>query len=117
MLGLETPTNTPIFVFPLDVGGQFTGPPKVPRREMHAVSESDVNIFLEDIHKSPYNALFYMDLFTGMRRSELLAIQWKSVDLKLCLISVNRTMHVYLPAVIKGRSFSSSQRPANHAAL
>jgi integrase len=68
--------------------------PKVPAHEMKVMSKSDYNNFLEYIQDSPYYALFYTALFTGMRRSELLALEWKSVDLLLCLVSINRTMHV-----------------------
>ena len=40
-----------------------------------------------------YYALFYTALFTGMRRSELLALRWKDVDFLMLQISVNRTLH------------------------
>jgi integrase len=67
--------------------------PKVKHREMRILSESEVHIFLEYARSTPYYALFYTALFTGMRRSELLAIRWSDVDLLLCQISVNRTLH------------------------
>jgi integrase len=37
--------------------------------------------------------LFYTLLFTGLRRSEALALRWRDVDLILGYISVNRTLH------------------------
>ena len=36
--------------------------------------------FLEAAKDSPYYALFYTNLFTGMRRSELLALRWQDID-------------------------------------
>lgn len=68
-------------------------PPRIQRHEMRAMSESDIHIFLEFAKSTPYHALFYTALFTGMRRSELLALRWSDVDLILCQFYVNRTLH------------------------
>ena len=68
-------------------------PPRVQRHEMHTMNESDIHIFLEFAKSTPYYALFYTALFTGMRRSELLAIRWSDVDLILCQLSVTRALH------------------------
>jgi integrase len=78
---------------------------------MHTLSEDDVHTFLEAAKKTPYYALFYTALYTGMRRSELLALRWSDVDLLLCQIYVTRTLHhlrdgsiVYrAPKTAKGR--------------
>ncbi|GAG61989.1 unnamed protein product, partial [marine sediment metagenome] len=67
--------------------------PKVERHEMKVMSEANIHIFLEYAKSTPYYALFYTALFTGMRRSELLGLRWSDVDLLLCQISVNRTLH------------------------
>ncbi len=67
--------------------------PKVKRHEMQVMSETDIHIFLEYAKSTPCYALFYTALFTGMRRSELLALRWSDVDLLLCQASVNRTLH------------------------
>jgi integrase len=61
--------------------------------EMNVMTEEDLNKFLEVIRPTPYYALFYTALFTGMRRSELLALRWSDIDLLLCQISVSRAMH------------------------
>ncbi len=68
-------------------------PPKVQHHEMHTMNESDIHIFLEFTKSTPYYTLFYLALFTGMRRSELLALRWSDVDLILCQLSVTRTLH------------------------
>ena len=67
--------------------------PKVKRHDMQVMSESDIHIFLEYAKDTQYYALFYTALFTGMRRSELLALRWSDIDLLLCQISVSRTLH------------------------
>jgi integrase len=67
--------------------------PKVKRHEMQTMNETDIHLFLEMARSTPYYALFYVAIFTGMRRSEILALRWSDVDLLLCQISVNRTIH------------------------
>jgi len=72
--------------------------PKIQRPEMHPMSENDLNRFLDAARQSDYHALFYTYLFTGLRRSELLAVRWCDVDMLGMQISVSRTMQ-YLNGV------------------
>jgi integrase len=67
-------------------------PPREHRSEMHTMNESDIHTFLEAAKNTDYYALFYLALFTGMRRSELLALRWNDIDLLLCQLSVTRTL-------------------------
>ncbi|MFH0768983.1 MAG: site-specific integrase [Chloroflexota bacterium] len=67
--------------------------PRVQHHEMQTMNETDVHIFLEMARSTQYYPLFYTALFTGMRRSELLALRWCDLDLILCQLSVNRTLH------------------------
>jgi len=67
--------------------------PKVQRAEMHTLSEDDIQTLLEAAKPGLYYPLFYMALFTGMRRSELLALRWCDVDLLLCQAYVSHTLH------------------------
>ena len=86
-------------------------PPYAERPEMHTWSEDDITRFLESVKDTPYYALFYTALFTGMRRSEFLALKWSDIDLLLCQVYVNRSLHqlrdgsiVYrAPKTAKGR--------------
>jgi integrase len=91
--------------------------PKVPEHEMQTMSQNDMHIFLEYARKGPYYALFYTDLFTGMRRSELLALQWKDVDLLLMQISVNRTIHVMRYGTYKGQVIYKQPKTAKSRRL
>jgi len=68
-------------------------PPRPQRSEIRTMSEDDLNKFLEAAQETPYYALFYLALFTGMRRSEILALRWSDVDLLLCNIYVSRSLH------------------------
>ncbi len=68
-------------------------PPHFQRAEIQIMGEDDIQRFLEAAKSTPYFALFYLALFTGMRRSELLALRWSDVDLLLGQISVSRSLH------------------------
>lgn len=66
--------------------------PKIQRHEMHVMNEVDLHIFLEMARSTNYYSLFYLLLFTGMRRNEVLALRWQDIDLLLCQLSVTRSM-------------------------
>lgn len=71
-----------------------TNPPKDQKTEMRTMSESDIHIFLEYARNTEYYPIFYLALFTGMRRSEILALRWSDVELLAPIqISVNRALH------------------------
>jgi integrase len=67
--------------------------PRARRNEMQTWDEYEINRFLETAKDSPYYTLFHTALFTGMRRSELLAIRWCDVDFIFSQISVSRSLH------------------------
>ena len=75
-------------------------PPHVDRTDMKVWGENEVTQFLETAKSTPYYALFYTALFTGMRRSELLALRWQDVDSIVGQVYVSRSMHQ-----LKDRSF------------
>jgi len=66
--------------------------PHPEHREMKTLSESDIHILLEFSRDTEYYPMWYTYLFTAMRRSELLALQWKNVELLGCTISVTRSL-------------------------
>jgi integrase len=61
--------------------------------EIQIWNEDELNQFLEAAKDTPYYTLFYIALFTGMRRSELLALRWQDIDMVNGRISVNRCLH------------------------
>jgi len=64
--------------------------PQARRVEMQIWNEDEVSQFLEFAKASPYYELFYLALFTGMRRSELLALRWADIDLLTGQVHVSR---------------------------
>ncbi len=67
--------------------------PRSRRPDMQTWNEAELNVFLEAAKDTQYYALFYTALFTGMRRSELLALRWQDFDFIYGQIYVNRSMH------------------------
>jgi integrase len=72
-------------------------PPRVQRPELRTWDEDDIQTFLEYAKDSPYYTLFFTALYTGMRRSELLALRWGDIDFIMGQVHVNRSLH-YLKA-------------------
>ncbi|PKB75885.1 MAG: hypothetical protein BZY85_06905 [SAR202 cluster bacterium MP-SAtl-SRR3965592-G1] len=67
--------------------------PKFRPKEMRTFNQDDMLSFLESVKETEYYPVFYTALFTGMRRSELLALRWSDVDLDLGFISINTSLH------------------------
>ena len=65
--------------------------PRSHQKEMQTWDDFEVRQFLESAKDSPYYALFHTALYTGMRRSELLGLQWRDVAIQK--IHVNRSLH------------------------
>lgn len=79
--------------------------PRIKRSEMLTWDEHELSQFLEAARdSSQYYELFYLALFTGMRRSELLALRWQDIDLILGQVYVSRGLHQ-----LKDTSFVFSQ--------
>jgi integrase len=68
-------------------------PPRPDNKEMVTLEPENVHVFLDAAHDTPYYVLFYTALYTGLRRSELLGLRWKDVDLDLATLSVVQTLH------------------------
>ena len=71
-----------------------TTPPRPARKEMRTLSEEDVARFLLVARQSPLYGVFLSLLYTGARRSEILALKWRNVDLVMGTITISRALHV-----------------------
>ncbi|MGP8081150.1 MAG: tyrosine-type recombinase/integrase [Dehalococcoidales bacterium] len=68
-------------------------PPHAEKAEMKIWEEDEIKKFLDSIKDSSYYPLFFLSLFTGLRRSELLAIRWQEVDFIYCQLYISRSIH------------------------
>ena len=66
--------------------------PRVPRKEMHALTLEEARTFLACIKGDPLEALYILALTTGMRRGELLALKWEDIDMAHSTLQVRRTI-------------------------
>ena len=66
--------------------------PKAPHTEMQIWNEFEVITFLDAAKSTPYHCLFYIAIFSGARRGELLAFRWQDFDLKTGQISISRSV-------------------------
>ena len=56
-------------------------PPKPRRKEMTALDYSEIQRFLDVASGSPYGPLFFLDIYTALRRGELLGLRWRAINL------------------------------------
>jgi integrase len=66
--------------------------PHIHRNEMQTWDEFEIIHFLEVAKDSPYHTLFFTALYTGMRRSEMLALRWQDIDFLFSQVSVSRSL-------------------------
>ena len=55
---------------------------------MKTLDADGVRSLLEVATDTPYYSLFHLGIHTGLRRSELLGLRWKDVDLDMGTLSV-----------------------------
>lgn len=67
-------------------------PPKVNRKQIKCFSTEQAKEFLKCLENESlkYKVIFYILLLTGMRRGELLGLEWSDIDFENNTISINR---------------------------
>jgi integrase len=68
-------------------------PPKIERHPMHVLSAEQLGIFLGTIRGDRLEALYIVDLTTGMRQGELLALRWANLDLAAGTLRITHTLY------------------------
>ncbi len=64
--------------------------PKVVQKQIHPLEETQIQTFLKAIQGREEEFLFITALFTGMRQSELLGLQWQDIDFHTNSIFISR---------------------------
>ena len=70
----------------------FTKLPKVKRPELAPLMDDDVGKFLAAIKGDRFERLFFVTLFSGLRQSEVIGLQWEDIDLDSGVIQVRRQL-------------------------
>ncbi len=74
-------------------------PPHPEHTNMATLAPDDISTFLATAKKTHYYTLFYIALFTGMRRGELLALTWANINLFLSELSCRNGKNAYYRAI------------------
>lgn len=64
----------------------------IPHKEMEFLNIEEINLVLENCNEKFY-AFLYTAIFTGMRKGEQLALNWKDIDFKSKKIRVNKSLY------------------------
>ena len=67
-------------------------PPRAPKKEMRALSVSETHRFLDTCTTEPWRTIFHTLIWTGIRRSELLGLQWNDLDPDMALMTIRRSL-------------------------
>ena len=69
-------------------------PPRPVAKEMKTLDASGVARLFTEAQGTPYYSIIHLAVYTGLRRSELLALRWRDIDFASATLSVTRGMHV-----------------------
>ena len=68
-------------------------PPRGQRKEMQALTSADLHRVLNACEGTGWHPIFHTLAWTGLRRSELLGLRWKDIDLLLATLRVSQVLH------------------------
>lgn len=66
--------------------------PKIEKTDLNPLDEEDIERFLTVIRGNPYEDIFIVTLFTGMREGEVLGLTWDCIDFDHATITVNKQL-------------------------
>lgn len=64
--------------------------PRVEKKEMHILSGDKLKAFLAECKGKAYENLFFVDVFTGLRESEIIGLTWDCVDFDKGIITIEK---------------------------
>ena len=67
--------------------------PKMEKKEMKVLPQEKIGPYLSEAEKRGLLAAYYLELTTGLRRGELLALLWTDLDVEARTISVTKQVN------------------------
>ena len=64
--------------------------PRIEKREMKTVPASKMKDFMEAVRGDPFENLYLVDMFTGMRQGEIIGLTWDNVDFEKNIIKIDK---------------------------
>ena len=65
-------------------------PPKIPKHEMKILPPEQIKSYLTAADQRGVLPMFYLELISGLRKGELVALQWSDLDIENMTISVSK---------------------------
>ncbi len=69
--------------------------PRVEKRELKPLDEYEIPKFLKAIEGSPYEDIFLVTLFTGLREGEVLGLTWDCIDFDRGILLINKQIQLH----------------------
>lgn len=69
--------------------------PKAQKAQINPLDESQTQSFIEAIKRDPFQRLFLLALFTGMREGEILGLTWEAVDFSAGTINIFQQLQLH----------------------
>ena len=99
--------------------------PKVKKPDLKPLMDDDVKCFLAAIKGNRFERLYLLALFSGMRQSEIMGLQWDDIDLEAGNITVCRQLqklrgtgeYIFLDETKNGKKRTASIAPSIVAIL
>lgn len=66
--------------------------PRIIKKELQPLDEKDTKLFLDAIKGHPFELLYSVTLFTGMREGEILGLTWDCIDFSKNSILINKQL-------------------------
>lgn len=66
--------------------------PRTEKREMKTLTAKPLESFLQEIKGKPFEELFFVAVFTGLRQGELLGLTWDAIDFQKGQIAVTKQL-------------------------
>lgn len=67
--------------------------PKLEKKEMQILPQEKIGLYLAEAVRRGLLAMFYLELTTGLRRGELLALLWTDLDIEARTISITKQVN------------------------
>lgn len=83
--------------------------PRIEKKELKPFDENDITNFLKVLQGHPFQDLYIVTLFTGMREGEVLGLTWDCVNFPLCSITINKQMQLHQEAGTKAYKLVSTK--------
>ena len=72
--------------------------PRSEKKELKPLDEDQITAFLKIIQGHPFEDIFIVTLFTGLREGEVLGLTWDSIDFTRGILTINKQMQLHQEA-------------------